>query len=345
MKKWILFVLCLLATSLYAQVDTVGFNATDKQGRKQGPWKKYQNGKLFYEGSFKDNVPVGTFRYYFPDGKLKSVSEFQQGVHKVKTIIYHPNGKKASEGVFVDQIKDGVWNYYASNGRLITVENYAMGKKTGEWKTFSQEDGTLLEITHYVDDKKSGAHITYYTDGNPCLEEHYVDGLLNGKSTSYLPKKVVSCTGNYLKGKRIGDWDYHDINGKIRTTEEYANGRVQKTYIYIYRHGAPQKLNQDLIAYFIKKEDKTSLVLRNGNVLAQDEDLNDVALWVDFLNFTRVSPRILAANRAIAGYKEVEDSDGAIIVKLRPTPSEEVYAEGLEAQMVKALFNTEKPKE
>ena len=63
------------------------------------------------------------------------------------------------------------------------------------------------------------------------------------------------------------------------------------------------------------------------------------------MNFTRVSPRILAANRAIAGYKEVEDSDGAIIVKLRPTPSEEVYAEGLEAQMVKALFNTEKPKE
>lgn len=345
MKKLIALLCCLLTMTLYAQVDTTGINKSDSKGRKQGVWKKYENGKLVYEGQFKDNVPYGTFKYYFTNGKLKSVSEFQQGVHKVKSTIYHENGKVASEGLFIDQIKDGVWNYYAKNGQLITIENYALGKRTGEWKTFSVE-GNLLEETHYLNDKLNGVHKTYYTDGNVSLEETYLEGQRNGRCTSYLPKNVMSSTGEYLKGQRIGEWHYYDPKGKIRTTEEHKNNRIVKTYIYLYVKGQAQKVNQDAIAYFMKTGEQTVVVMRGGNKIAQDEDLNDVALWVDFTNFTRVSPRILAANSAIAGYKTDKDSEnGSIIVRLRPATSEPVYAEGLEAQMVKALFNTAKPKE
>ena len=52
----------------------VGFsqNKTDAQGRKQGPWRKYQPGDkiLIYTGQFKDDIPVGEFRYYYPSGKV-----------------------------------------------------------------------------------------------------------------------------------------------------------------------------------------------------------------------------------------------------------------------------------
>ena len=46
------------------------------------------------------------------------------------------------------------------------------------------------------------------------------------------------------------------------------------------------------------------------------------------------------------GYKEVEGGDNdAIIIKLNPSPGEEIYAEGREAKLVKSLFNKEMPKE
>lgn len=346
MKKLLLWLFCFVSISAFAQVDTATINKSDSQGRKQGVWKKYEKGKLVYAGQFKDNVPFGTFKYYHANGKLKSTTDFIQGVHKVHTTIYHENGHKASEGIFIDQVKDGEWRYYANTDTLITIEHYAKGKPTGCWKTFSAQTGQLLEETNYVDGKMSGVHKTYYTNGNLSLEENYLNGKLNGKSTAYYPKQNISSTGDLLNGYRIGSWDFYDVNGKIRSTVEYKDQKVSKNYVYLYMKGQGQKINQDAIAYFMKAGDKSVAVLRNGNKITIDETLDEVVLWADFMVFTRISPSILAASDAIVGYRKVEDGDNdAIIVRLNPATDYEVYAEGREAKMVKSLFDTEMPKE
>lgn len=348
MKKTLLLsILCLFSLGSFAQIDTANINKTDAQGRKQGVWKKYEKGHLVYEGQFTDNVPHGTFKYYHTNGKLKSTTDFIQGVHKVRTTIYHENGHKASEGVFIDQIKDGIWNYYSNDDKLIKTEAYANGKRSGEWKTYSRETGGLLEEKNYLDDKLSGIYRTYYTNGEVSLEENYINGKLNGKATSYYPKNhYISNTGDYHNGIRVGAWDFYDVTGKKRSTVEYKEDHSSSTYVYLYQGGAGQKINQDLIAYFMKKGDKSVAVLRSGKKINVDESIDDIVLWADFLVFIRVSPSILAAIDAIKGFKEVEDADNdAITVKLRPNPGEEIYSEGTEAKMVKALFNFELPKE
>lgn len=305
-----------------------------------------ENGKLVYEGQFKDNVPYGTFKYYHENGKLKSTTDFIQGVHKVKTVMFHENEHKASEGIFIDQLKDGEWRYYSNTDKLIAIEHYAMGKRTGEWKVFSAESGVLLEERNYLNDKLNGPYKTYYIDGAVSLEQNYLEGKLNGLCTSYNPKGAVAATGNYLKGSRIGSWDFYDSKGKIRSTVEYKDQRVLKTYVYLYMKGEGQKLNQDLIAYFLKKGDKTAAVLRNGNQILFDETLDEVASWADFTVFTKIAPSVIAASDAIVDYTPVEDAgNDAIIIKLKPSTDEEIYSEGVEAKMVKALFNKEMPKE
>ena len=262
MKRLLMMLLCFLTVGAFAQIDTTNINKTDSKGRKQGVWKKYEKGVLDYEGQFKDNVPYGTFKYYHPNGKLKSVTEFRVGVHLVHTTIYHENGHKASEGEFVDQLKNGEWRYYANTDTLITIENYSKGKRQGCWKTFSAETGVLLEETNYVDDKLNGPHKTYYTNGNVSLEENYLNGKQNGKCTAYYPKKQVSSTGNILNGFRIGNWDYYDLSGKIRTTYEYKDQRLVKTYVYLYSNGKGLKVDQEKIAYFKKSGNKSVAVLR-----------------------------------------------------------------------------------
>lgn len=346
MKRFLMLLLCFVAVGAFAQIDTTNINKTDSKGRKQGEWKKYEKGKLVYEGQFKDNVPFGVFKYYHANGKLKSTTDFQQGVHKVHTTIYHENGHKASEGDFVDQVKNGEWRYYANTDTLITIENYDHGKKTGCWKIFSAQTGVILEETNYSDDKKNGPHKTYYTDGSVSLEETYLAGKQNGKCTAYYPKRGISSTGNFLNGFRIGSWDYYDANGKIRTTYEYKDQQLVNTYVYLYMKGQGQKINQALIAYFMKAGDKTVAVLRNGNKIMVDETIDQVDQWADFVVFTRIAPSIIAATDAIVGYKNVDGGENdAIIIHLNPAPDEEVYSEGREAKMVKALFNKEKPEE
>ncbi|MBO7493459.1 MAG: hypothetical protein J6T87_04875 [Bacteroidales bacterium] len=342
MRRILTIICCLILPFVLLAQDRVNF--TDKNGKKQGVWKKYEQGKLLYEGQFKDDVPFGTFKYYYDNGKLKSVTEFLQGVHKVRTVIYYENGKKASEGAYIDQQKDGLWRYYTNKDTLIKEESYSEGKRSGLWRTYSP-DGILLEESDYSNDKRSGLFKTYYLNGKVSLEETYLNGKTNGKSTSYYPNGNVSVTGDYHNGWRDGEWNTYDVNGKIRSTMVYKNQRLLNTYIYMYQKGVGQKLNQNAVAYFVKNRDKMTVVLRSGNKISIDESMEEVEQWIDYMVFMKVNPRYIVALDALVSYKPVEETDGAITIRVAPDPGEEIYSEGNEAKMVKALFNTEKPKE
>ena len=280
----------------------------------------------------------------YTDGKLKSVTEFVQGVHKVHTTMYHENGHKASEGAYIDQQKDGEWRYYSNRDTLIKVENYQVGNRHGIWQTYSTS-GVLLEESNYLNNKRSGISKVYYLNGQVQLEANYVGGKTNGKSTSYYPNGNISMTGDYHDGWRDGEWNAYDVNGKIRSTTVYKNQRLVNTYIYMYQKGVGQKLKQDLVAYFVKNRDKMTVVLKNGNKIAIDETMEEVEQWIDYMVFAKVNPRYIVAIDAIVNYKAVPDTDDAIIIKINPAPDEEIYSEGNDAKLLKALFNPEKPQE
>lgn len=342
MKKTIFFTLCLLIPFVVFSQDNI--NVKDKNGKKQGVWKKYENGHLVYEGQFKDDVPYGTFKYYHANGKLKSITEFQQGVHKVKTTIYHENGHKASEGAYIDQLKEGEWRYYSNSDTLLKVEHYKTGDRDGLWQTYSTS-GVLLEECNYLNNKRNGMYKTYYLNGVVSYEADYVAGKTNGKSSSYYPNGKVSTTGIYHNGWRDGEWNTYDVNGKIRSTMLYKDRILSKTYIYLYQKGVGQKLNQDNVAYFVKNRDKMTVVLKNGNKLQIDESMEEVEQWIDYMVFVKLNPRYIVAIDALVSYRPVKDAEDAIVVKIHPAPDEEVYAEGNDAKLLKSLFNTEKPQE
>ena len=67
MKKYVyaLFILCVNFS--------IAQNSVDARGKKQGVWEKKlpQSNVVDYIGQFKDDIPIGTFIYYFPSGKKK----------------------------------------------------------------------------------------------------------------------------------------------------------------------------------------------------------------------------------------------------------------------------------
>lgn len=338
---FVLSLCLLLAVAASAQNQ---LNRIDAKGKKQGPWKKYENGILIYEGQFENDVPKGTFRYYFPNGKLKSVSEFVAGVSKVKVVTYHENGNVASEGVFVDQQKDGQWKYYSDKNVLLSEENYKLGKKNGLFVTYGV-GGNKLKQENFVNDVLDGECISYYENEEPFIVQHYINGKLNGELVSYFPGKVVAQKGLYYNNLKTGLWEFNDNEGKIRKTEEYGKtGRVSKTYLYLYANGNPQKINQDLVAYFVKKgETRTAVMLKNGNRIEATESMIKILEWVDMLDFLRVTPNLYAAASCIKGYKDIDAT--TVKVNLKPALDYEVVAQDNDAMFIRSLFNTDVPEE
>ena len=72
MKRTLLTLLLLFPIPALSQA-----NFTDASGRKQGKWeKKYESGKIRYTGTFKNDIPVGTFTYFFEreGGKMSEIN-------------------------------------------------------------------------------------------------------------------------------------------------------------------------------------------------------------------------------------------------------------------------------
>lgn len=331
----------LLSINTYAQSDTL--NRTDSKGKKQGYWKKYDKNILLYEGRFVNDVPTGIFKYYLENGKLKSITNFLNGTHKVKTVMYHDNESIAAEGEFIDQQKNGPWKYYAKDGKLIKEEFYAKNLKQGDWKTYSAQTGILLEEETYLDGALNGVQKRYFTTGEINTIIPYINGKMNGLAEVYYPNNVLSTRGMYHNNLRNGIWDYYDESGKLRKSIDFKNDRPLKTDLCLYNGSHQQKMNQDNIAYFQKVGDKINVISKDEKVMSFTDDWDSFKYWIDIIDFIPVSPSIYAAYNAVKGYNEIDENTVEVLIK--PTPQLKVIAKEDYAKIVRAAFNLEIPEE
>ena len=215
----------LVLFSLIAQGQDI--NQTDGQGRKQGVWKKYypSNDGLFYEGQFKDDVAVGTFKHYYENGDLKSVTLY--GTKRVESEVYYSGGQLMAKGIFIDQKKDSTWLYFDSAGWLSSKEDYKSGLKSGPSISY-YPNGTVAVDQLYNNDLENGPFVMYYTNGNKEMEGVYLSGNYNGAFANYYESGKNMQSGDYINGKRNGMWLFYNSNGSLRTVIHYKNGIIVK---------------------------------------------------------------------------------------------------------------------
>lgn len=202
-------------------------NQTDGHGRKQGFWKKYDEmGYVRYEGQFKDDIPVGAFSYFYPDGNIRAISKMSNDGKVSRTKLFHRNGKLMAEGKYFDQKKDSIWNYYSEyDGVLLSSENYIETQKQGVWKNF-YPDGTVAEEITYANNVKSGSWKRFHTDLTTKLEGNYLKDLKEGNFTLFHPNGQLELSGTYEKGLQEGMWIQFDENGKKLKEENYKAGKL-----------------------------------------------------------------------------------------------------------------------
>lgn len=198
-------------------------NRTDDQGRKQGNWMEfYPTRSTKVEGTYRNDLKHGYWKYYAPDGNLIRVEKWVDGVlqtqaqETVKVDIkreINPNtGKLAFMGAYRNGIPDGIHRTYNDEGEITGSTINSMG--------------TVLEKGGYVDEqgRKQGVWTTFYLDGAQRSKGAYKDGLKTGEWLYYFQDGKVEQKGIYVRDLPEETWYWYYPNGQERKVEEYVNG-------------------------------------------------------------------------------------------------------------------------
>lgn len=218
----LLILALLLPLVVSAQRDSI--NKIDKNGLKQGRWiKTNEIGQKIYEGTFKNDKPLGTFTYFYPNGKTKSITHFYAQANQAYTYFYNSTGGKISEGKVVGEAKDSTWTLYRTGDSIQAIENYTKGKKNGVFKRF-HSNGQLYEELTFKNDLQEGVRKKYFLNGAMESQVNYTAGAENGKATFYFTDGQKSAEGNYKNGFRDGTWYYYNSAGVWEWQIKFVKG-------------------------------------------------------------------------------------------------------------------------
>ncbi|MCC5918953.1 MAG: toxin-antitoxin system YwqK family antitoxin [Cryomorphaceae bacterium] len=223
----------LLLIFLFSHAAIAQLNRIDDKGRKQGAWKKYhKDGKIVrYEGQFKDDIPVGTFRYYFPTGKLFTENVFRGTTGVCYSVQYTNKGEVIAEGLYKKGEKDSVWTFYDRHFNVISREEYKMGVLHGRKITY-YEDGKVLESVHYENGEKNGPFTQYYENGKVHIKGTYANDQMHGEVRIFTFHGKKMAVGNYANGLKHENWIYFNDDGRPERKEIYRHGKLIKEQKY-----------------------------------------------------------------------------------------------------------------
>ncbi len=220
MNRFILLLFVMLPFWSLSQV-----NQTDSSGLRQGLWRKTQpNGKLLYEGYFKDGKPVGEWKRYHEGGQIKAIISYSEVSDSAFTQMFNEFGKKVAEGNFVNEKKEGPWSVYSEN-RKIAEENYRNGVKDGISKKY-YDTGEVLEECDWKEGKQDGNYRAFYQDGKPYLQCKMSNNQRNGLCISYFQNGMTEMEAYYTNSLRDKTWKYFDENGNLLYELKYNLGKT-----------------------------------------------------------------------------------------------------------------------
>lgn len=200
-------------------------NFTDSKGLKQGKWvEKDEQGNIKYEGTFKNDKPIGSFTFYYPSKAIQSKIEYDQNRNSAVAIFFHDNGQKKADGAYLNQQKNGRWVYYNSLGTMISEEQYIQGKKEGLAVNYFP-DGKKAALDSFHLDQRQGICIKYYDNGQKRIEANYEEDMTEGRYIEYFMDGKIKAQGKYLDGVKSGTWEYFHESGEKHYKELYTNGK------------------------------------------------------------------------------------------------------------------------
>ncbi|MFN3801665.1 toxin-antitoxin system YwqK family antitoxin [Belliella pelovolcani] len=183
-----------------------------KQNKLNGTFREFDTfGNPRLELVFKDSIPVGPYREYFP--KTSRASNLNPNVVKI-------------EGNYVNGKKDGVWlTYFNTLPPTIAIkETYQAGELNGSYQEFDFDGNLMLEVA-YVNGKPEGDFKRYAGPRMIWEEGQFKNGRKVGEWKAYFPgSKTLESEKFYdERGNKVGTWTFYYENKRTARIEKYEN--------------------------------------------------------------------------------------------------------------------------
>jgi TonB family protein len=145
---------------------------------------------------------------------------------------FYKNGKRLMRGNFKASIKQDTFFFYYPSGQLETKGVYRNNVRKGIWTNY-YESGSVKERLEF-DDEFVAVKEYYDENGTPKI----VDGNGEWKAAYDVePTKVLSIKGNFVAGRRSGEWTYQLVDkahgdATLYCTETFKDGQFTSGKMY-----------------------------------------------------------------------------------------------------------------
>lgn len=199
------------------------------EGKREGISKKYYaDGVLEEEGIYKQKKKEGTFKYYYPTGKLKSVEDFVNGDREGIVKNYYSSGCLEGEWQYKKDQKDGPAILYYANGQLKVQMDYKEGRESSYDKVYNGAGVLIMEIIKSKDNHFIAKY--YQENGLPSKEESYKRISEKEAESKNLRDGVFKWY--YDSGQLKEETTYRDDKRNGRHTTYYENGGIEGSEVY-----------------------------------------------------------------------------------------------------------------
>lgn len=193
----------------------------------------------------------GQPKNHFEKGRRVKFAVYEYAEPVIDSAVWESTGKLRYKGTVYCGKKTGTWTYWYPNGQIenqFTLDS--ISRKQGKYTEYNEE-GRVVTLANYRNDKLHGLNETFYANGVKRSEATYTEGRLEGTYTEWFDNGNTMKQEHYRMGRKDGSSAEYFENGKMRS--EFTWKDDQKTGAY-------------------KLYNEAGVLLESGNLLRGDKE-------------------------------------------------------------------------
>jgi len=239
--------------------------------KKNGLKTTYRQGEMTTE-TFVNDIKQGPTTYFYPDGKVRLIVNFVDGLENGIARELDTNGTvityiEYKKGFLVSRerinrtdskgLKQGRWKYFYNDNTVKLEGTYKDDKKYGYFKEYD-ENGILLSVKKFINDVEQieVQEITslklktdYYPSGKVKTVASYNGDVPEGVRREYSEDGKITAGYIFRKGTLIGEgivdeegnkegtWREYYMDGTLRSVGTYAKDKPVGNWKYYFENG------------------------------------------------------------------------------------------------------------
>lgn len=166
----------------------------------------YPSGTTRYYHTYKDNQPVGIWKFYYESGKQFAEADFTNSRIGDNWVFYYENGDR----IFGEKDEITILEITKDRCPLMVEGGDDFTKKQCQF----YQNFKLRSEGNIKGNGREGLWIFYFENGNKQAEGNYTENIQNGPHTIYHENGKLYYRGNYENGMRVGEWEFYDDQGQ-----------------------------------------------------------------------------------------------------------------------------------